>query len=61
MDGWMDDLQFYILLNSIWVISEKWESNNEILSATEPCIGLERPKPQHRQCYINKPELKLAS
>ena len=30
-DGWMDDLQFYILFNSISVISGRWADDNERL------------------------------
>ena len=29
MNGWKDDLQFYILLNSISVISGRWADDNE--------------------------------
>ena len=28
-DGWMDDLRFYILFNSVSVISGQWEVDNE--------------------------------
>ena len=31
MDGWMDDLQFYVLFNSISVISGQWADDNERL------------------------------
>ena len=36
MDGCMDDLQFYILVNSISVISGQWADDNERLYAMEP-------------------------
>ena len=35
MDGWMDNLQFYVLFNSISVISERCEIDNEKLCAME--------------------------
>ena len=31
MDGWMDDMQFYVLFNSISVISGRWKVDNERL------------------------------
>ena len=34
IDGWMDDLQFYVLFNSISVISGWCEDDNERLCAT---------------------------
>ena len=39
MDEWMDDLQFYILLNSISGISGQWADENERLCAMEPIDG----------------------
>ena len=36
MDGWMDDLQFYILFNSFSVISEWCKGDNKRLCAMEP-------------------------
>ena len=33
---WMDDLQFYVLFNSISVKSGKWLRDNEKLCAMEP-------------------------
>ena len=37
MDGWMmDGFQFYILFNSISVISGQWVDGNEKFYATEP-------------------------
>ena len=41
-DGWMDDLLFYILFNSVSVISGRWEVDNERLCAMELCLGLRR-------------------
>ena len=43
----MDDFQFYVLFNSISVISGQWADDNERLCAMEPRlwsgkIGLER-------------------
>ena len=35
-DRWMDDLQFYILFNSITAISGQWADDNERLCAIEP-------------------------
>ena len=37
MDGWMDDLRFYVLFNSISVISGRWLAVNERLCAMELC------------------------
>ena len=36
----MDDLLFYILFNSISVISGRFEIDNERLCAMEPCLRL---------------------
>ena len=33
--GWMDDLRFYVLFNSISVISGQWEVDNERMYAME--------------------------
>ena len=30
-DGWMDDLRFYVLFNSVSVISGRWADDNERL------------------------------
>ena len=38
----MDDLRFYILFNSISVISGRWVDNNERLCAMEPGLRLRR-------------------
>ena len=35
LHGWMDDIQFYVLFNSISVISGQWVGNNERLYAVE--------------------------
>ena len=35
MDGWMDDLRFYVLVNSILVISGRCLDDNERLYAME--------------------------
>ena len=37
-DGWTDDLQFYVLFNSISVISGQWEIDNETLCAVEKIL-----------------------
>ena len=39
-DGWMDDLQFYILFNSISVISRRLADDNERLCAIESRLRL---------------------
>ena len=41
-DGGMDDLQFYVLFDSISVISGRWQVDNERLCATELCLQLRR-------------------
>ena len=45
MDGWVDDLQFYILFNSISVVSETWEGDNEMLCAMETSLRFKRFMP----------------
>ena len=40
--GWMDDLRFYVLFNSISVISGQWEVDNERLCAMELHLRLKR-------------------
>ena len=40
--GWMDDLLFYILFNSISVILGPWEGGNGRLCAMESCLYLIR-------------------
>ena len=37
---WMDGLPFYILFNSISVISGQWAGDNERLCAVEPSLRL---------------------
>ena len=43
---WMDDLWFYVLFDSISIISRKWLDDNGRLSAMEPCLPLERLLPR---------------
>ena len=38
----MDDLRFYILFNSISVITGQWEDDNERMCAMEPRLRLRR-------------------
>ena len=42
LNGWMDDLQFYVLFKSVWVISRQWAGNTGKLCAMEPCLWLIR-------------------
>ena len=42
VDGWMDDLQFYVLLNSISVISGRWVADNERLCANGTPFSIEK-------------------
>ena len=42
----MVDSQFYVLFNSIPVISGQWMGDNERLCATEPYLQLKRFSPQ---------------
>ena len=44
----MDDLQFDGSLNSISVISSRWNGDNERLFAMEPCLWLESFPPLRR-------------
>ena len=46
MDGWMDDLQFYILTNRVSVISGQKADDSESLCEMEPCLQLKRSLPQ---------------
>ena len=48
IDGWMDELRFYILFNSISIISGRWEDDIDRMVATEPRLGL-----QNLQRYSN--------
>ena len=40
LDGWIDDLGFYISFHSISIISERWEVYNERLCEMEPHLQL---------------------
>ena len=40
--GWMDDVRFYVLFNSISVISGRWVDDNERLCAMELHLRLRR-------------------
>ena len=42
IDGWMDDLRFYVLFNSISVISGRCLDDNERLCAMELRLRLRR-------------------
>ena len=42
----MTDLRFYVLFNSISVISERWLGDNERLCIMEPHLRLKRFPPQ---------------
>ena len=37
-ESWMNDFRFYVLFNSISVISEQWEGDNERLWVMEPLL-----------------------
>ena len=39
LEGWMDDLQFYILFNSNSVISGQWRDDKRLF-AMRPCLQL---------------------
>ena len=41
-DGWLIYLRFYVLFNSISVISGQWADDNERLCAMEPHLQLRR-------------------
>ena len=43
---WMDGLQFYVLLNSVSVISGRWTDGYERLCAMESRLRLKRSPPQ---------------
>ena len=45
-DGWMDDLRFYVLFNSISVISGRLTKDDERLCAKEPRLRLRRVRLQ---------------
>ena len=38
----MDDLRFYVLFNSISVLSGRWANDNELLCAMEPRLQLKK-------------------
>ena len=42
MDGWMDNMRFYIIFNSISVISGRWANDNERQCAMEHRLRLRR-------------------
>ena len=46
--SWLDYLRFYILFNSISVILERWEDDNERLCVMEPCLWFRRFLPPAR-------------
>ena len=39
-NGWIDELRFYVLFNSVSVISGQWEVDNEKLCAMELRLSL---------------------
>ena len=43
--GWIDDLRFYVLFNSISVKSGRWVGDHERLCAMEPCLCLNGSPP----------------
>ena len=43
---WMDDLRFYVLFNSVSVISGRWEVDNERLCGMELRLHLRRIRPE---------------
>ena len=45
-DGWMDDLRFYVLFNSISVISGQWADDNDRLCEMKPRLRLKRSSPR---------------
>ena len=47
-DGWLDDMQFYVLFISISVISGRWEVDNERLYAMELRLRLRKFRPERR-------------
>ena len=42
MDGWTDNMRFYIVFNSISVISGRWANDNERQCAMEHRLRLRR-------------------
>ena len=45
MDGWMDELEFYVPYNSISVTSGRWKGEHERLCAMKRRLGSERISP----------------
>ena len=45
---WMDGLRFYVIFNSISVISGRWLADNERICAIEPLLRSIRFPPQAR-------------
>ena len=43
--GWMNNLQFYVIFNSISVISGRWPGDNKRLCAIESRLRLKRSVP----------------
>ena len=46
MDGWMDDLRFYVLFNSISVISGRSLGDNEMLCANGTLFTVDKISPR---------------
>ena len=42
MDERMDDLRFYVLVNTIFFISRQWPGDNERACAMEACLWLKK-------------------
>ena len=64
MDGWMDDLRFCVLFNSVSVISGRWEVVNERLRAMELRLRLRRfhlEQGSNSVRWISRPGLKPLS
>ena len=40
-NGWIDGFRVYVLFNSISVIPQRWDGDNERLCSTEPRLQLE--------------------
>ena len=52
--GWMDDLRFYVLFNSISVISGRWEVDNERLCGKELRLRLRRFRLERESNSVRK-------
>ena len=48
MEGWIDDMRSFVLLNSISVISGQWEVDNERLCAMKLRLLVEKISPRAR-------------